>query len=121
MNLENIKKKLAPLGEQRLNVYLFSWEGLCMSERQGSIRHEPLIGLTIEELALLQKDWLLHFRTAQKGKGVSWFSNTNNILSFAGFIPISEDQVIIGYSIALQNNDEPVLNSNDMNHLPPNW
>lgn len=92
-----------------------------MSERQGSIGHEPLIGLTIEELALLQNDLLIHFRSAQKGKGVSWLFNTNNILSFAGFIPISEDRVIIGYSIALQNADKAFLEANEINHFPPNW
>ena len=115
------ENKECPLCLSPLNVYIFSWEGLCMSERQGSISHEPIVGLTIEELAVLQPNLIDRFRHSQKGEGVSWVSNTNNVQSFAGFIPLAEDRVIVGYSVALKDEDEAFLKSNEIYHLPPNW
>lgn len=92
-----------------------------MSERQGAIGHEPLVGLTIDELSLLRPNLLDRFREAQNGTGVSWVSNTNHIRGLAGFIPVEEDRVIVGYSIALASDVEQFLQENGINHLPGNW
>ena len=121
MDFQDIEKKISPLGGAPLNIYVFSWEGLCMSEQQGAISHDSLVGLTIEELSLLRPNLLDRFRQAQKGEGVSWFSNTNHIRSVAGLIPIFQDRVIVGYSSPLAPDVERFLEQNGISHLPGNW
>ena len=95
-----------PLDHHSVNLYRWTNEGLCVDERISAIKHDSLVGLTIEDLMRLDRNIFPSFVRALQGEGSSWTQTTNGVPSLNGFFAINPDQTVIGFSMLL---DEDAL------------
>lgn len=103
-----------------MNIYIWTQGGLCVSERLRCIQHDSVVGLTIEDIAILERELLPRFRKAQAGEGVSWIANASGVRSFCGFIPLPKDGLIVGISLLIERGTLDFLLENGIRDLPEN-
>lgn len=98
LDLETLRVR-HPLDYHSINLYKWSREGLCTSERISAIEHDSIVGMTIEDLMPLDRNLFPAFLRAVQGEGSSWTSNQNGVHSLNGFFAMNQNAEIIGFSM----------------------
>lgn len=88
-----------PLCSGDVNLYVWDQHGVCIGERLVGIEHDSIVGLSINDIAFLEEGLVECFTRAVNGKGSSWYANANGVRSFCGFLPITDDGHVVGFSL----------------------
>lgn len=92
---------LEKIKEIPVNLYVWNDGGFCVGEKMDSLIHDPILGLNIRHVRLIDKNVAINYEVAKSGQGSSWLGTSSGLTYLCGFLPRSECGHIIGFCLLL--------------------